>query len=149
MALTQRKTETFDYKGTELKTRYWYMDCAKDMDGYDRHCMYYAQFCTPQVIAVVRASFTAKQWAEMIKSYKGGDKYLNDCTTLKQWDWIDVKQMVGRMVTESEYEDAPKGIMYWSPSQNTCITKEAARMIIEAWEVPAPKGWDKVEGDDQ
>lgn len=138
MALpTQRKTETFDFKGTELKTRYWYMDCAKDIESNLRHRMYYSQFCTPSVIAAVRSSFNAKQWAEMIKSYNAGDKYLNDCTKLRQWDRIDVKQMVGRMVTESEYENAPQGIMYWSPSQNTCITKEAARMIIEAWEVPA------------
>lgn len=136
MALTQRKTETFDYKGTELKTRHWYMDCAKDIDSSLRHRMYYGQFCTPQVIASVRASFSAEQWAEMIKSYQAGDHYLNDCTRLAQWDQIDVRQMVGRMVTESQYEDAPKGVTYWSPSQNTCITKEAARIIIERWEVP-------------
>lgn len=134
---TQRKTETCTLNGVEYKTHYWYMNCAKDMDGYDRHCMYYSQFCTPAVIAAVRASFSAQQWAEMIKSYKGGDKYLNDCTKLAQWDHIDVRQMVGRLVTDCTYEDAPRGVMYWSPSQNTCITKEAAKMIIEAWKVPA------------
>jgi hypothetical protein len=132
----QRKTETCELNGKTFKTHYWYMDCAKELTGSERHRMYYAQFCTPAVIASVRASFSAEQWAEMIKSYQNGDLYLNDCTELRQWDRIDVKQMVGRLVTDCTYEDAPRGTMYWSPSQNTCITKEAARMIIEAWEVP-------------
>lgn len=136
MALTQHKVETTTINGKEYKTRYWYMDCAKDMTGADRHRMYYRQFVTPAVLARVASHFGKGQWALMATAYAEGDHYLNESSKLHQWDQCDIHQLVGRTVTECAYEDAPKGVMYWSPSENTCITKEAARMLIESGEYP-------------
>ncbi len=122
-------------------TRYWYMDGRKtsteypEQDGSAAHRRYYAQFVTPAVLRVVKAHFSKSQWALMGNAYlNGGDHYLNESSRLHQWDQCDIKQMVGRTVTECAYSDVPKGTMYWSPSENTCITKEAARMLIESGE---------------
>lgn len=130
---TRRKTETCSINGVEYKTHYWYMDCAKDLTGAERHRIYMRQFCTPRVMAVVSKGFNKAQWAEMAKAYNDGDIHLNNCTKLSQWDFFNntVKQIVGRLVTDCTYEDAPKGIFYWSPSQNTSITKNAAIWMIE------------------
>ncbi|QNJ57487.1 hypothetical protein [Pseudomonas phage PlaquesPlease] len=130
------KTETVTINGKEFKTRHWYMDCAKDLTGAERHRIYYAQFVTPSVLEAVKRNFGPSQWAMMAKSYADGDKYLNDCTRLVQWDRCDVRYLVGRLVTECAYIDPPKGTFYWSPSENTCITKEAARILIESGEYP-------------
>jgi hypothetical protein len=135
----QRKTETCVLNGVEYKTHYWYMDCAKDLSGMERHRIYYGQFCTDRVKSLVRSGFTAREWLLMEHALKNGDEHLNGCTKLAQWDYLDAKQLVGRLVTDCTYEDAPRGVMYWSPSQNTCILKEAARQLIEAGEHVKPK----------
>uniref|UniRef100_A0AAU6W416 Uncharacterized protein n=1 Tax=Pseudomonas phage Ghuch01 TaxID=3138535 RepID=A0AAU6W416_9CAUD len=133
---TQHKTETVTIAGKEFKTRYWYMDCAKDLSGTERHRLYYSQFCTPAVLHVVAQNFTKAQWATMAKAYNEGDLYLNDSSKLVQWDRMDLRHIVGRLVTECAYEDVPRGTMYWSPSENTCIAKEAARHLIETGSYP-------------
>lgn len=139
---TQHKTDTTEIAGKTYLTRHWYMDGRKvegsehhEMDGSVAHRIYYAQFVTPSVLARVKGHFSKSQWALMGDHYLNkGDHYLNESSKLHQWDQCDIRQMVGRTVTECAYSDAPKGIMYWSPSENTCITKEAARMLIESGE---------------
>lgn len=132
------KTETTLVNGKELLTNHWLMDCAKELTGMQRHRMYYGQFCTPDVMRYVQGQFTDAQWLKMSKSLtKDNNEHLNGLFPMERWDRIDVRQMVGRMVTETTYEDAPKGTMYWSPSQNTCIVKEAARQLIESGKVGA------------
>lgn len=128
---TQRKTETCIINGVEMKTHHWYMDCAKDLTGAERHKIYMRQFCTPAVVFHVQRMFSKAKWEAIQKAYNEGDVHLNACTTLRDWDTNDMRQLVGRLVTECTYEDAPKGIMYWSPSQNTSIGKQAAIIIIE------------------
>lgn len=136
MALQQHTTETTTINGKEFLTRHWYMNCAKDVSGAERHRKYYAQFVTPSVLAAVKGHFGKTQWALMAKAYAEGDSYLNESSKLHQWDKCDIRYLVGRLVTECAYVDAPKGTFYWSPSENTCITKEAARMLIESGEYP-------------
>ncbi|QJD54598.1 hypothetical protein PssvBMR1_gp05 [Pseudomonas phage MR1] len=75
---TAHKTETVTIAGKEFKTRYWYMDCAKDLSGTERHRLYYAQFCTPAVLHVVAQNFNKAQWAIMAKAYNEGDLYCRD-----------------------------------------------------------------------
>ncbi|WGH28263.1 hypothetical protein 10P302A_gene0003 [Pseudomonas phage 10P302A] len=142
MALTQIKTDTTVIGDKTYLTRHWYMDGRKaedsvrhEMDGSAAHRIFYAQFVTPRVLAFVKGHFSKSQWALMGDAYLNrGDHYLNDSSRLQQWDQCDIRQMVGRTVTECNYADAPKGTFYWSPSENTCITKEAARMLIESGE---------------
>lgn len=136
---TQRKTETCVLDGKTFKTHYWHMDCAKDMSGMERHRIYFGQFCTDRVKALVRSGFTNSEWAAMAEEFKSGDEHLNGCSKMAQWDALDCKQMVGRMITDCTYEDAPKGVMYWSPSQNTCVLKEAARQMLEDGSYIRPK----------
>uniref|UniRef100_A0AAU6W0L6 Uncharacterized protein n=1 Tax=Pseudomonas phage Ghual01 TaxID=3138534 RepID=A0AAU6W0L6_9CAUD len=133
---TQHKVETVNIAGKEFKTRYWVMDAAKDLSGESKHRIYYGQFLTPAVLHVVAQNFNKAQWATMAKAYNEGDLYLNDSSKLAQWDRLDLRHIVGRLVTETVYEDVPPGTMYWSPSQNTCIAKEAARHLIETGSYP-------------
>lgn len=139
MALTQRKTETCEINGKTFQTHHWYMNCAKELTGMERHRAYYGQFVTPGVKAMVSGSFTKRQWEQLAKGLASGDEHLNNEATgipLAKWDAMDCRYLVGRLVTECTYEDAPKGTMYWSPSQNTCILKEAARQMLEDGSYP-------------
>ena len=133
----QHKVETVQINGVELKTRFWYMDCAKDLTGAERHRTYYGQFCTPAIKRVVASHFNKAEWALMARAWNSGeDVYFNECTKMAKWDQLQIKQMVGRLVSETEYSDLPKGVLRWSPSQNACIAKEAAGQLIESNEYP-------------
>lgn len=130
---TQHTTETVTIKGEEFKTRHWYVDCAKELSGGERHRIYWGQFCTEAVKRVVSQHFNKAEWAAMAQAWNSGvDIYFNACTRLVKWDQCDVRQLVGRLKTETCYSDVPKGTFFWSPSDNVCITKEAARQLIEA-----------------
>lgn len=135
MFVTPLKTETVNINGVDYLTRHWYMDCAKELTGVERHNKFYAQFVTPAVRTRVRRAFDLETLA---KAYNEGDTHLNGCTQLKQWDRLDCRDLVGMLYTNCCYE-AQEGQKYshWSPSDNVCVLKQAARLMIEEMQVSA------------
>lgn len=134
--LKAHTTETVDINGTTYKTYTWLLQKEEGLTSEQKHHMFYRQFCTPAVLAIVRASFNPAQWEKLAKAYARGNAYLNDCIPITHWDRIEVKQLVGRLLTECKYKGVPRGTFYWSPSDNVCIVKEAAALLIESNQYP-------------
>lgn len=97
-----------------------------------RHDLFIGQFATPQVRALV-----ARHFAKEIEQHKAawlarGERYFNGDTLIRQWDQINeaMKQMVGRIHTDSCWAGVPKGTLYWAPANTTSIGKCALHLII-------------------
>ena len=129
MANKMHTTETTEYNGKTYYTRHWYMNCGKAMDSYDRHDMFYRQFCTPSILSYVRSSFNNKEWERIRKA--DDHKYLNGIFEIKRWDRVCVRDLIKHTYTACCYAEYPKGVSYWALNDNTCIVKAAVRMLLE------------------
>lgn len=127
-ALKMHDTETTIINGEAFLTRYWYMDCAKHLTGYERHVIFYGQFAD-KVAPFVKSAFSEAEW-QMIVDAKD-HRHFNDIFEIRRWDRIDVRQIVGGLYSDCCYVNRPKGRFYWSPSDNTCIVKAAVRYLLE------------------
>lgn len=131
MLLIQHVTDTVTIGTREYLTRHWYMNTAQQEHGYtgmEAHQRFYGQFATQAVRGHVSKFFTEKEWASLAACE---DPHLNGVFELSTWDRCDVRFLVARLYTACVYKDAQAvGRIYWSPSDNICIVKEAVRILL-------------------
>lgn len=132
-------TNVVEIDGKKYFTRYWMMneDLRDDpmcrVASKLRHHTYYEQLVTPGVMALVRQHFHHK-WDKLVEAYREDPDtaFNHPITHLREWDLLSpsLSRMCGRLITQLEYKERPKGKIYWAPYLATCIGKTALRLMI-------------------
>lgn len=125
--LKMHETETVKIGAHEYLTRFWLMDCAKDLTGQERHDRFYGQFA-PFVWRFVEVSFSKREWAALEAA--ADQVHLNGVFGLDRWDRVDVRHLVAGLVTRCSWANVEPGQAIWSKSENICIVKAAVKAIL-------------------
>jgi hypothetical protein len=93
-------------------------------DSARLHQAFYGQFATMGLIRMIARRISV---GSLIKSR---DQWLNDIP-LREWDMLPCQDYISHDLWRQAREQEDKTKFWWSMSDNTCVAKAAARIIIE------------------
>lgn len=112
-------------------TRRDYMDGLKDLDGTQRHKLYYRQFVTPAVVVRVIDVIGLRAIME------ASDPHLNDIA-LSKWDVIGLPSDSARLIARANvFTYAALTKPGYSQADQVCVNKQAAGIIKETLSILA------------